>query len=217
MEWFSGFALVSSFRSFILLFLSSHGLHADKESHYQVRELQNEWNLLIINISHFYMHWLIVLFLSFAAKKSFYMYSLVLSLLNLIQAIGSALFYVSHIEGLCIVDVTTYLYFTLFTPLVYWTFLAEFFHSTQSVIMFSYKPQVDECADESADIAPRGSSPSHQLPHQLSCSSLKTDNDFIFQRTALYESTQFAASSSSFSPDSITTNHSINQSMINQW
>jgi len=144
--------------------------------------------------------------LYFIAKQSFYVYSFLLSLLNLIQAIGSGLFYGQRIEGLCIVDVTTYLYFTLFTPLVYWTFLAGFFSSTQSVIMFSYKPQVDDGIDETVD----DNCSQSQLPHQLSCSSLKTDGDFVFQRNnALYESTQFA-SSASFSPDSITSNHSIN-------
>ena len=136
---------------------------------------------------------------------------MILSVLNLVQAVGSALFYSKLIEGLCIVDVTSYIYFTLFTPLVYWTFLSDFFGSSQSIIMFSYKPQVDEGADE---IEAEPCSPS-QLPHQLSCSSLKTDNDFIYQKNALYESTQFAVSGSSFSPssfsDSITTNHSINQ------
>lgn len=139
-------------------------------------------------------------------KQSFYVYAFLLSVLNLIQAIGSALFYGQRIEGLCVVDVTTYVYFTLFTPLVYWTFLAQFFASGQSVIMFSYKPQMDDPIDEPAD----ENCDDTQLPHQLSCSSLKTDTDFVFQRNALYESTQFSATSASFSPDSITSNHSIN-------
>jgi len=146
------------------------------------------------------------------AKQSFYMYAFTLSILNLIQAIGSFLFYLKRIEGLCIVDVTTYIYFTLFTPFVYWTFLSDFFSTTQSVIMFSYKPQVDEGVDETS--ADCDNCSHNQLPHQLSCSSLKTDGDFIFQRNnALYESTQFATSasfSSAFSPESITSSHSIN-------
>ena len=105
------------------------------------------------------------------------------------------------------VDVTTYIYFTLFTPLVYWTFLADFFGSTQSVIMFSYKHQVDD-GDEAAY---QSHGETNQLPHQLSFSSLRTDSDFVYQsNTGLYESTQFTASASTFSPDSIT-QHSINQ------
>jgi len=141
------------------------------------------------------------------AKKSFYVYAFLLSVLNLIQAIGSALFFGQHIEGLCAVDITTYLYFTLFTPLVYWTFLAQFFSSTQSVIMFSYKPQLDDNIEETVD---NSCADSIQIPHQLSCSSLKTDSEFVFQRNnsqAMYESTQFAVSAS-LSPDSITSNRS---------
>ncbi len=141
---------------------------------------------------------------AFIAKKSFYVYAFVLSILNLIQAIGSGLFYGQRMAGLCIVDVTTYVYFTLFTPFVYYTFLSAYLSSTQSVIMFSYKPQVDDGIDETADDTCSQS----QLPHQLSCSSLKTDGDFVFQRNnALYESTQFAIQSPN---ESITSNHSIN-------
>ncbi|KAH7641282.1 hypothetical protein HUG17_4326 [Dermatophagoides farinae] len=59
-------------------------------------------------------------------KKSFYFYAATLSTLNLIQAIGALLFYLNVPEGLCIVDATTYLYFTFFTPLVYFIFLSPF-------------------------------------------------------------------------------------------
>lgn len=65
-------------------------------------------------------------FTSFLAKPSFYMYTGILAALNLVQAIGALLFYLNQISGLCIVDATTYLYFTAFTPLVYFTFLSPF-------------------------------------------------------------------------------------------
>lgn len=49
-------------------------------------------------------------------------------LLNLMQSIGSAILnYGELVAGLCIVDVTSALYFTFYTPLVYYSFLAEFF------------------------------------------------------------------------------------------
>lgn len=80
--------------------------------------------------------------------------------------------------------------------------------------MFSYKPQVDDGAEATEDALGETSGHQHQLPHQLSCSSLKTDNDFIYQRhsnsSALYESTQFATNSV-FSPDSLTSDYSIKQ------
>lgn len=42
---------------------------------------------------------------------------------------------------------------------------------SQPSIMFSYKPQVDDVVEDD----------NVSLPHQLSCSSLKTDSDYIYQ------------------------------------
>lgn len=119
--------------------------------------------------------------LALPTKRSFYMYILVLMLLNLVQSVGSGLLLYSVAEGLCVVDVTTCLYFTLFTPLVYHTFLSEFFGVSQPSIMFSYKAQVDDGVED--DIV--------SLPHQHSFSSLKTDSDYIYQGNNVYDSTQF--------------------------
>ncbi len=44
--------------------------------------------------------------------------------------------------GLCLVNLTTYLYFTAFTPIVYFTFLSPFFRLDQQTPAFSYKAQV---------------------------------------------------------------------------
>lgn len=104
-------------------------------------------------------------------KQSFYWYALFLALLNLAQASGSGLYYYNVDEGICVVDVTSYLYFTIFTPLVYKTFLADFFGISQPSIMFSYKAQTDDPIEDD----------NVSLPHQLSCSSLKTDSDYIYQ------------------------------------
>lgn len=65
--------------------------------------------------------------ISFTAKRSFYTYIFVLCLLNAVQSLGSGLLLYEMYAGLCIVDVTTYVYFTLLTPLVYYAFLSEFF------------------------------------------------------------------------------------------
>lgn len=123
-------------------------------------------------------------------KKSFYFYVLFLAILNAVQAVGSGLLYYREDCGLCIVDVTTYIYFTLFTPLVYRTFLSEVFSVSQPGILFSYKAQTDEVNEED----------NVSLPHQLSCSSLKTDSDYIYQNTLLYDSTQFEASGTPVNP-----------------
>ncbi|XP_038668084.1 transmembrane protein adipocyte-associated 1 homolog [Scyliorhinus canicula] len=84
--------------------------------------------------------------ISLPSKKSFYIYAAILSLLNLIQGIGSALLCANVTVGLCCVDVTTFLYFSLFAPLMYVTFLKGFFGS-EPKILFSYKSQIDEPDD----------------------------------------------------------------------
>ncbi|GFV61221.1 transmembrane protein adipocyte-associated 1 homolog [Trichonephila clavipes] len=121
--------------------------------------------------------------LALPSKPSFYWYILFLDLLNIFQAIGSGLLYYKQETGLCVVDVTAYVYFTIFTPLVYRTFLADFFSVSQPSIMFSYKAQVDDVVEDD----------NVSLPHQLSCSSLKTDSDYIYQNNSLYDSTHFDA------------------------
>lgn len=119
--------------------------------------------------------------LALPSKQSFYWYSLFLALLNISQTIGSGLILKKINNGLCVVDITTYIYFTIFTPLVYRTFLADFFSISQPSIMFSYKAQVDDVVEDDTV----------SLPHQLSCSSLKTDSDYIYQNNSLYDSTHF--------------------------
>lgn len=65
-------------------------------------------------------------FFFFSVYRSFYVYVFLLALLNGAGSIGCTLLLVKTTEGLCIVDVTTFVYFTLFTPLVYITFLSSF-------------------------------------------------------------------------------------------
>ncbi|XP_065409008.1 transmembrane protein adipocyte-associated 1 isoform X4 [Chrysemys picta bellii] len=84
--------------------------------------------------------------ISLPSRKSFYVYAGILALLNLVQGLGSALLCVDIIEGLCCVDVTTFLYFSFFAPLIYVAFLKGFFGS-EPKILFSYKCQVDEPED----------------------------------------------------------------------
>ncbi|KAJ8260161.1 hypothetical protein GJAV_G00177800 [Gymnothorax javanicus] len=87
------------------------------------------------------------------SKKSFYVYAAILSVLNLVQGIGSTLLCAGIIEGLCCVDLTTFLYFSVFAPLIYVTFLKGFFGS-EPKIMFSYKSQIDEPEDTDVHLPP---------------------------------------------------------------
>ncbi|XP_073953810.1 transmembrane protein adipocyte-associated 1-like isoform X2 [Choristoneura fumiferana] len=149
-------------------------------------------------------------YLALPTKLSFYLYILLLALLDMTQAVGAGLLLWGPFpSGLCVVDVTTWLYFSLYTPLVYHTFLSEFFSVSQPSIMFSYKAQMDEPMDDDQV----------SLPHQQSFSSLKTDSDYIYQSNSVYDSTLFEAggttpmnpvySASLQSPDSIASGQSI--------
>lgn len=74
--------------------------------------------------------------LALPTKKNFYYYVAILSGLNGIQCVGSGLLLYRVTEcGLCIVDVTTLLYYTLLTPFVYYTFLSDFFRWLSSYII----------------------------------------------------------------------------------
>ncbi|XP_026205279.1 transmembrane protein adipocyte-associated 1 homolog [Anabas testudineus] len=91
--------------------------------------------------------------ISLPSKRSFYVYAAILSLLNFVQGLGSALLCAKIIEGLCCVDVTTFLYFSAFAPLIYVTFLKGFFGS-EPKILFSYKSQVDEPDESDVHLPP---------------------------------------------------------------
>ena len=77
------------------------------------------------------------------SKPSFYQYSGFLLLVHLIQAIGAGMLYFQvNPNGLCILNFGTFLYMTVFTPLVYSTFLGPFFKTAQPTLLFTYKAQV---------------------------------------------------------------------------
>ena len=76
-------------------------------------------------------------------KPSFYQYCGVLLLVHLLQAIGSGLLYFQiNPNGLCILNLATFIYMTVYTPLIYSTFLGPFFKTAQPTLLFSYKAQV---------------------------------------------------------------------------
>ncbi|XP_052781583.1 transmembrane protein adipocyte-associated 1 homolog [Mya arenaria] len=85
--------------------------------------------------------------LNLPSKRAFYVYVLVLACLDVTQAVGSSLLYADILNGMCVVDLTTYLYFTCFHPLVYLTFLREFFKS-EGLGVPQYKYQEDEGGEE---------------------------------------------------------------------
>ncbi|XP_040577172.1 transmembrane protein adipocyte-associated 1 homolog [Lepeophtheirus salmonis] len=76
-------------------------------------------------------------------KRSFYYYSTSLLLLNLFQIMGTLLLIYNPL-GLCFLNASIYLYFTLLIPIIYITFLRGFFKTAQPSLLFSYKAQVDD-------------------------------------------------------------------------
>ncbi|KAJ0023547.1 hypothetical protein NQD34_003446 [Periophthalmus magnuspinnatus] len=118
--------------------------------------------------------------ISLPSRRSFYVYALILSLLNLVQGVGSALLSAEIIQGLCCVDLTTFLYFSAFAPLIYVAFLKGFFGS-EPKILFSYKSQIDE--PEESDV---------HLPPAVGAQFHRRD---IVDQGLYYSSTQIDASS----------------------
>ncbi|KJE92618.1 hypothetical protein CAOG_03542 [Capsaspora owczarzaki ATCC 30864] len=78
------------------------------------------------------------------AKKSFYVYASVLCLVNTIQSIGSCLVFYQYFEGFCLVDISTFLYFSLFPALVHFIFLRDFFAVRQTDNMFYNEAIIDD-------------------------------------------------------------------------
>lgn len=80
-------------------------------------------------------------------KHSFYMYVATLAVLYLCQGIASLMVYFDYVNASCATDVTTFLYFSFFAPLIYMSFLHHFFKSTKEPLLLSYAGQ-DEDTDE---------------------------------------------------------------------
>ncbi|KAI0223900.1 hypothetical protein LSAT2_025012 [Lamellibrachia satsuma] len=139
---------------------------------------------LFISSIFFFVIYLVICILPFTrlkqhfalpSKMSFYWYCFFLALLNVAQATGSALLHYHIQYGMCVVDVTAYIYFTCFAALVYRAFLCDFFRITRPQnILFSYKAHVDDDDDDTVS-----------LPHQSYNASPKTDDTDDF-----YDSTQ---------------------------
>ncbi|XP_056294425.1 transmembrane protein adipocyte-associated 1 homolog [Pseudoliparis swirei] len=117
--------------------------------------------------------------ISLPSKRSFYVYAGILSLLNLVQGLGSALLCADIKEGLCCVDVTTFLYFSTFAPLIYVTFLKGFFGS-EPKILFSYKSQVDEADECDVHLPPTAGGAA-----TLGRKDLSVDQDLFYSSTRI--------------------------------
>ncbi|XP_039250797.2 transmembrane protein adipocyte-associated 1 homolog [Styela clava] len=99
-------------------------------------------------------------FLTIPTKKTFYVYVSFMALLYFCFALGSGLLYNGHSAGLCILDATSLIYFILFAPFLYVTFLHSYLGSIkQNSVLFSYSAQVDEGLEDIPDNAVHGGRP----------------------------------------------------------
>ncbi|CAJ0603693.1 unnamed protein product [Cylicocyclus nassatus] len=86
-------------------------------------------------------------YVTLPSKCSFYLYCILLSFLNILQALGAVLLFFQATDGMCFVDFSTYLYFCFYTPIVYVTFLRRSLkhpNSNSGNSLFSYRKQRDE-------------------------------------------------------------------------
>lgn len=66
------------------------------------------------------------------ARRSFYVYCGILAVVDLVQGVGGLLLCEEIKGSLCILEGTMFVYYALFGPLVYWSFLKDFFASNRS-------------------------------------------------------------------------------------
>nr|CAB3267196.1 transmembrane protein adipocyte-associated 1-like [Phallusia mammillata] len=91
-------------------------------------------------------------YLSVPTRKSFYVYVGFMAVLNLLAVVGCGLLLEWNWIGLCLLDGYSLAYFTMFAPLVYWTFLSSYFGTAQpSSMLFSYATHVDESQNDITD------------------------------------------------------------------
>jgi len=91
-------------------------------------------------------------------KRSFYYYAGFLLVLDAVQAIACGLTEsdsnaVSN-PGLCLLNMATYIYFVAFPPIVYFTFMAQFFGSkfAPPSMLFAYKAQTNDFEEDDYDL-----------------------------------------------------------------
>jgi len=87
------------------------------------------------------------------AKLSFYRYVAVLAMLNLISCLGALLLTCGVVNGYCVYGVASYVYQSFYPPLLYVTFLSEFFHDDDLDLDLMYYSEMKDAGyfDEYAE------------------------------------------------------------------
>uniref|UniRef100_A0A915J2U4 Transmembrane protein adipocyte-associated 1 n=1 Tax=Romanomermis culicivorax TaxID=13658 RepID=A0A915J2U4_ROMCU len=125
---------------------------------------------------------------SLPTKRRFYVYCAFLSGLNFIQAIGVGLISNGHLTGICIVCLTSYIYFAFYAPIVYAAFLRGHTSNPQPALLFSYKLQKDDELPSSTNIDGGGMSRLGAWPINASSPVIPYD-EFLYQTPPTSSST----------------------------
>jgi hypothetical protein len=137
---------------------------------------------------------------SLPRRFAYYMYCTCLAIVNIVQTAAAAMILLGYADGMCVADLTTFVYFTFYTPLVYFVFLRRSLsdkNANGSGPLFSYHQHKDEAFEglESSSYYPRFSgltSPSYddlfdydRLVRQRNTpldNILGLDNEFYYPR-----------------------------------
>lgn len=110
-----------------------------------------KWSFWLLHHLAFLLVYLLILVVPYTqwrdllpAKPSFYRYVAALFLLSLTAVLGS-IFIGSHVTaGYCVYGVASFLYYAAYPPLLYWTFLAEFFADDELDLELRYYSEMRE-------------------------------------------------------------------------
>jgi len=110
-----------------------------------------KWSFWLLHHLAFLLVYLLILVVPYTqwrdllpAKPSFYRYVAALFILSLTAVLGS-IFIGSHVAaGYCVYGVASFLYYAAYPPLLYWTFLAEFFADDELDLELRYYSEMRE-------------------------------------------------------------------------
>lgn len=135
-------------------------------------------------------------------KPGFYQYVTFVLILYTVRFSGAAMIYFkTDPNGMCILNLSQFLYITFYAPFVYAAFLSPFFKTAQPTLLFSYKAQIDDF--DEADDMPNASG-SMQFSLDQSPQEEVESNPIIRNGSAPVPSHSFISVDTLASPESVT-------------
>lgn len=110
-----------------------------------------KWSFWLLHHLAFLLVYLLILVVPYTqwrdllpAKPSFYQYVAALFILSITAVLGSILIGSGVVAGYCVYGVASFLYYAAYPPLLYWTFLAEFFADDELDLELMYYSEMRE-------------------------------------------------------------------------